>query len=74
MFGKKENKILVDHWLVYCVSLTSRRHGGYINREEVEKHFPEKGSPKSIKDLNNFLSQKKLEQPTGLIAQTLSVK
>ena len=61
MFGKKGSKILVDHWLVYCVSMTSRRHGVYINREEIEKYFPEKGSPKSIKDLNFFLSEKKLE-------------
>ena len=61
MFGKKKSRILVDHWLVYCVSMTSRRHGVYINREEIEKYFPEKGSPKSIKDLNFFLSQKKLE-------------
>ena len=61
MFGKKKSRILVDHWLVYCVSMTSRRHGVYINREEIEKYFPEKGSPKSIKDLNFFLSEKKLE-------------
>ena len=61
MFGKKENNILVDHWLAYCVSLTTRRHGVYVNREEIEKYFPEKASPKSIKELNEFLAQKKLE-------------
>ncbi len=61
MFGKKENNILVDHWLAYCISLTTRRHGVYVNREEIEKHFPEKSSPKSIKDLNDFLVEKKLE-------------
>ena len=61
MFGKKENNILVDHWLAYCVSLTTRRHGVYLNREEIEKHFPEKASPKSIKELNDFLAKKKLQ-------------
>jgi len=47
MFGKKKNEILVDHRLAYCVSLTTRRHGVYINREERE--------------LNSFLADKKLE-------------
>jgi len=61
MFGKKEKNILVDHWLAYCVSLTTRRHGVYLNREEIEKYFPENESPKSIKELNVFLSSKKLE-------------
>ena len=45
MFGKKKNEILVDHRLAYCVSLTTRRHGVYINREEVEKIFPEDAPP-----------------------------
>jgi hypothetical protein len=35
MFGNKKNDILVDNRLAYCVSLTTRRHGVYINREEV---------------------------------------
>lgn len=61
MFGKKKNEILVDHRLAYCVSLTTRRHGVYINREEVEKKFPEDDPPKTIRELNSFLADKKLE-------------
>ena len=61
MFGKKKNEILVDHRLAYCVSLTTRRHGVYINREEVEKKFPEDDPPKTTRELNSFLADKKLE-------------
>jgi len=61
MFGKKKNKILVDHRLAYCVSLSTRRHGVYINREEVQKKFPEDEPPKTIRELNAFLAEKKLE-------------
>ena len=61
MFGKKKNEILVDHRLAYCVSLTARRHGVYINREEVEKKFPEGDPPKTTRELNSFLADKKLE-------------
>ncbi len=61
MFGKKKNEILVDHRLAYCVSLTTRRHGVYINREEVEKKFPEGDPPKTTRELNAFLAEKKLE-------------
>ena len=61
MFGKKKNEILVDHRLAYCVSMTTRRHGVYINREEVEKKFPEGDPPKTIRELNSFLADKKLE-------------
>ena len=60
MFGKKKNEILVDHRLAYCVSLTTRRHGVYINREEVEKKFPEGDPPKTTRELNSFLADKKL--------------
>ncbi len=61
MFGKKKNEILVDHRLAYCVSLTTRRHGVYINREEVDKKFPESDPPQTIRELNRFLADKKLE-------------
>ena len=61
MFGKKKNEILVDHRLAYCVSLTTRRHGVYINREEVEKKFPLDDPPKTTRELNSFLAEKKLE-------------
>ena len=61
MFGKKKNEILVDHRLAYCVSLTTRRHGVYINREEVEKKFPLDDPPKTTRELNAFLAEKKLE-------------
>jgi len=61
MFGKKKNEILVDHRLAYCVSLTTRRHGVYINREEVEKKFPVDDPPKTTRELNAFLAGKKLE-------------
>jgi len=61
MFGKKKNEILVDHRLAYCVSLTTRRHGVYIKREEVEKKFPEGDPPKPTRELNAFLAEKKLE-------------
>jgi len=61
MFGKKKKEILVDHRLAYCVSLTTRRHGVYINREEVEKKFPEGDPPKTTRELNAFLAEKKLE-------------
>jgi len=61
MFGKKKIEILVDHRLAYCVSLTTRRHGVYINREEVEKKFPEDDPPKTTRELNAFLAEKKLE-------------
>ena len=61
MFGKKKNEILVDHKLAYCISLTTRRHGVYINREEVEKKFPEDDPPKTTRELNAFLAEKKLE-------------
>ena len=61
MFGKKKNEILVDHRLAYCVSLTTRRHGVYINREEVEKKFPEGDPPQTTRELNSFLADKKLE-------------
>jgi len=61
MCGKKKNEILVDHRLAYCVSLTTRRHGVYINREEVEKKFPEDDPPKTTRELNAFLAEKKLE-------------
>ena len=61
MFGKKKNDILVDHKLAYCVSLTTRRHGVYIKREEVEKKFPEDDPPKTTRELNSFLADKKLE-------------
>jgi ABC-type bacteriocin/lantibiotic exporter with double-glycine peptidase domain len=64
MFGKKKNEILVDHRLAYCVSMTTRRHGVYINREEVEKKFPEDDPPKTIRELNSFLADKKLEAST----------
>ena len=60
MFGKKKNEILVDHRLAYCVSLTTRRHGVYIKREEVEKKFPEDDPPKTTRELNSFLADKKL--------------
>ena len=60
MFGKKKNEILVDHRLAYCVSMTTRRHGVYINREEVEKKFPEGDPPKTTRELNSFLADKKL--------------
>ena len=60
MFGKKKNEILVDHRLAYCVSMTTRRHGVYINREEVEKKFPEDDPPKTTRELNSFLADKKL--------------
>ncbi|MBT5086818.1 MAG: ATP-binding cassette domain-containing protein [Deltaproteobacteria bacterium] len=33
----------------------------YINREEVEKKFPEDDPPKTIRELNSFLADKKLE-------------
>jgi len=75
MFSKKENNVLVDHWLAYCVSMTTRRHGVYINREEVEKFFPEKDPPKSIKELNEFLVQKKLEaKPINISINDLESK
>ena len=61
MFGKKKNEILVDHRLAYCVSLTTRRHGVYIKREEVEKKFPEDDPPKTSRELNSFLAERKLE-------------
>ena len=61
MFGKKENEVLVDHRMAYCVSLTTRRHGVYINREEVEKKFHEDDPPKPFRELNAFLAEKKLE-------------
>ena len=61
MFGKKENEVLVDHRMAYCVSLTTRRHGVYINREEVEKKFHEEDPPKPFRELNAFLAEKKLE-------------
>jgi len=61
MFGKKKNEILVDHRLAYCVSLTTRRHGVYIKREEVEKKFPEDDPPKTTRELNAFLAERKLE-------------
>ena len=61
MFGKKKNEILVDHRLAYCVSLTTRRHGVYIKREEIEKKFPEDDPPKTTRELNAFLADKKLE-------------
>jgi len=61
MFGKKKKEILVDHRLAYCVSLTTRRHGVYIKREEVEKKFPEDDPPKTTRELNAFLAEKKLE-------------
>ena len=61
MFGKKEKEVLVDHRMAYCVSLTTRRHGVYINREEVEKKFPEDDPPKTTRELNSFLADKKLE-------------
>ncbi|MFL2737668.1 MAG: ABC transporter transmembrane domain-containing protein [bacterium] len=61
MFGKKKNDILVDHRLAYSVSLTTRRHGVYINREEVDKKFPESDPPQTIRELNGFLADKKLE-------------
>ncbi len=61
MFGKKEKEILVDHRMAYCVSLTTRRHGVYINREEVEKKFHEDDPPKPFRELNAFLAEKKLE-------------
>ncbi len=61
MFGKKKNEILVDHRLAYCVSLTTRRHGVYINREEVGKKFPLDDPPKTTRELNAFLAEKKLE-------------
>ena len=61
MFGKKKNEILVDHRLAYCVSLTTRRHGVYIKREEVEKKFPEDDPPKTTRELNSFLAERKLE-------------
>ncbi|HIG76913.1 MAG TPA: ATP-binding cassette domain-containing protein, partial [Candidatus Lambdaproteobacteria bacterium] len=47
--------------LAYCVSLTTRRHGVYINREEVEKKFPEDDPPKTTRELNSFLAERKLE-------------
>jgi len=61
MFGKKEKEVLVDHRMAYCVSLTTRRHGVYINREEVEKKFHEDDPPKPFRELNAFLAEKKLE-------------
>jgi len=61
MFGKKKNEILVDHRLAYCVSLTTRRHGVYINLEEVEKKFPKDDPPKTTRELNAFLAERKLE-------------
>ena len=61
MFGKKEKEVLVDHRMAYCVCLTTRRHGVYINREEVEKKFHEEDPPKPLRELNAFLSEKKLE-------------
>ena len=61
MFSKKKNDILVDHKLAYCVSLTTRRHGVYINRDQVEKIFSENDPPKLFRELNSFLAEKKLE-------------
>jgi len=61
MFGKKEKEVLGDHRMAYCVSLTTRRHGVYINREEVEKKFHEDDPPKPFRELNAFLAEKKLE-------------
>ena len=61
MFGKKKNDILVDNRLAYCVSLTARRHGVYINREEVDKKFPKDDPPKTTRELNSYLADKKLE-------------
>jgi ABC-type bacteriocin/lantibiotic exporter with double-glycine peptidase domain len=61
MFGKKKNDILVDNRLAYCVSLTTRRHGVYINREEVDKKFPKDDPPKTTRELNSYLADKKLE-------------
>ena len=61
MFSKKGNEVLVDHRMAYCVSLTTRRHGVYINREEVEKKFHEDDPPKPLRELNSFLAEKKLE-------------
>ena len=61
MFSKKKNEILVDHKLAYCVSLTTRRHGVYINRDVVEKIFPVEDPPKPFRELNSFLAEKRLE-------------
>jgi len=61
MFGKKEKEVLVDHRMAYCVSLTTRRHGVYIKREEVEKKFHKDDPPKPLRELNSFLAEKKLE-------------
>ncbi len=61
MFSKKKNEILVDHKLAYSVALTTRRHGVYINRDQVEKIFPEDDTPKLFRELNAFLAEKKLE-------------
>ncbi len=53
MFGKKKNDILVDHRLAYSVSLTTRRHGVYINRDQIEKIFPEEEPPKLFRELQS---------------------
>ena len=60
--------------MAYCVSLTTRRHGVYIKREEVEKKFHEEDPPKPLRELNAFLAEKKLEASLINISIEESIK
>ena len=60
MFRKKAKINSVNFWLAYCVSLASRRHGVYINREEIQKLYPKENENITFGELNQFLSKKKL--------------
>ena len=60
MFRKKAKINGVNFWLAYCISLACRRHGVYINREEVQKLFSKENENKTFEDFNQFLSKKKL--------------
>ena len=60
MFRKKAKINSVNFWLAYCVSLASRRHGVYINREEIKKLYPKENENITFGELNQFLSKKKL--------------
>ena len=56
MFRKKAKINSVNFWLAYCVSLASRRHGVYINREEIQKLYPKEKENITFGELNQFLS------------------
>ena len=60
MLRKKAKINSVNFWLAYCVSLASRRHGVYINREEVQKLYSKENENRTFEELNQFLSKKKL--------------